>query len=126
MTPTPLDIVRTWQETVSAADVDRALALSASDIEVGGPRGTGRGHQLVRDWVARTGIELEQLRFFQRGDVVVVEQRATWKLPDGATSMKVIGTVFRVAGVVVARVVRHDSLEGAITASRLTEQDEVR
>lgn len=123
---TPIEIVRAWQDAVSAGDLDGALALSASDIEVGAPRGSGRGHQLVRDWVARTGIELEQLRLFARANVVIVEQRATWKSPDNTTSTRVIGTVFEVVGRVVARVVRHGSLHGALAAAGLTEADPAR
>jgi hypothetical protein len=56
---TPIDVAFAWQLAVSKGDLDQALAFSGEDIVVGGPRGSGRGLQLVRDWVARTGIELE-------------------------------------------------------------------
>jgi hypothetical protein len=101
---TALDVVRAWQRASRAGDLDTALALSASDIEVGGPRGSGRGHQLVRDWFGRTGIDLVQLRAFHRANVVVIEHRATWRLPEGGISTRVIGTVFEVAGSRVAKV----------------------
>jgi hypothetical protein len=120
-----LETVRAWQDAVSAANLERAFALSAEDIEVGGPRGSGRGHQLVRDWVARTGIALEPLRVFQGGGVVVVEQRASWKLPDGSSSTQVVATVFKVEGAVVTSVVRYDSLDDALAAAGLRVDDAV-
>jgi hypothetical protein len=122
---TPIDIVLAWQLAVSKGDLDRALALSSEDIEVGGPRGSGRGHQLVRDWVGRTGIELDGLRSFQRGPIVVIEQCATWRLPGGSRSTKTIGTAFEVVGGRVGRVMRYDSLGEALAAAGLTEGDEV-
>ncbi len=121
-----LDVVRAWQAAVSGGDVDRACALSAPDIEVGGPGGTARGHQLVREWIARTGIELQPQRMFRRGELVVVEHRATWKLPDGSAGTKTIGTVFRVTGSLVAGVTRYDSLDQALNASAMTEADAIR
>jgi hypothetical protein len=69
-----MDVVFAWEKAVSTGDVAAACALSDEDIEVGGPRGSGRGHQVVRDWVARTGIAIERLRVFQSGSVAVVEQ----------------------------------------------------
>ena len=71
------------------------------------------------------GIELAQLRVFHRRDVVVVEQHATWKLPDASASTRVIGTVFRLAAAVVASVIRYDSLDQALAATGLLADDEV-
>ena len=41
---------------LNAGNVERVIALSTADVEVGGPRGAGRGADLLRDWVARAGI----------------------------------------------------------------------
>ncbi len=109
---------------MSTGHVAAACALSDEDIEVGGPRGSGRGHQIVRDWVARTGIALERLRIFHGGSVAVLEQRATWKLGDAGESTKVIGTVFKVSGERVVSVVRYNSLEEALAAAGLTVRSE--
>lgn len=112
----PLSVVRAWQAAVTAGDLDAALSLSAPDVLVGGPRGSGRGHQLVRDWVARTGIALEEVALYPANGCIIAEQRATWNLPDGSASTRVIGTVFRVVNGLVASVVRYDSVDDALAA----------
>ena len=55
----------------------------------------------------------------------MVEQRATWKLPDGSSSTKVIGTTFKVEGALVTSVVRYDSLDDALAAAGLGVDDAV-
>ena len=51
----PEAVVMAWQQAANASDIDRLLALSGPEIEIVGPRGSGRGHQLLRDWLARAG-----------------------------------------------------------------------
>jgi limonene-1,2-epoxide hydrolase len=117
----PLDVVFAWEKAVSAADGDGACALSDEDIEVGEPRGSGRGHQVVRDLIARRSeLALELLRTFQRDGIAVIEHRAIWKVGDGSRSATVIGTVFKVSGGRVVSVVRYDTLEEALTAAGLS------
>jgi hypothetical protein len=71
-----LAIVQAWQEAANSQNIDRLLELS---IEVVGPRGSGFGYQLLRDWIARAGLTLETLRVFVHGNTVVVEQHGAWK-----------------------------------------------
>jgi hypothetical protein len=118
-TSSAVELALVWQRAASAHDVDRVLALSDENIEVGGPRGSSRGHQVVRDWVARTGITLEPLRVFAHAGAVVLEQRATWNIEGIPASAKVIGAVFRVSHGVVTSVVRYDSLDEALAAAGL-------
>jgi hypothetical protein len=113
----PLSVVRAWQAAITAADVEAALALSAPDIFVGGPRGSGRGPQLVRDWVARTGLTLEELALYPANGCVIAEQRATWNLPNGTASTRLIATVFVVSDDRVTSVVRYDSVDDALAAA---------
>ena len=83
----PFETVRAWHAAVNAGDLERLVALSSNDIEVAGPRGSGRGEQLLRDWFGRAGVRLEPLQTFSRDtDVVVVEQRATWAAPEGTAA----------------------------------------
>ena len=44
--------VRAWHQALNAGDVDRLVALSSEDVEVGGPRGATRGAQALREWSA--------------------------------------------------------------------------
>src|SRR5260221_14398400 len=48
-----LDNVLAWQAAVNAQDLNALLEHSAPDIAVVGPRGTGMGHQLLREWLSR-------------------------------------------------------------------------
>ncbi len=120
-------VVRAWHEAVNAADVERLTALSSDDIVVGGPRGTGQGAQLLRDWFGRAGIRLEPRQVFQRQEVVVVEQDAAWPAPgaDTASGPQVVASAFVVRAGRVASVMRHPDLTTALRASGLTESDRV-
>jgi hypothetical protein len=121
MATDPLTVIARWQAAVSAADFEGLRALSTDDIEIIGSRGPGRGIPFAEEWVRKTGIGLQTLRAFPRGDVVVVEQTARW--PAGADSAeapeRVIATVFTVRGERIARAVRYEDLGSALAAAGL-------
>ena len=110
-----------WHEAVNAGDIDRLLALSSDDVEVGGPRGTGRGAQLLREWITRAGIQLEPDRMVQRGDTVVVEERARWRsTEDGQlTEPQLVASAFVVRNGRVTSVVRYPDMAAALKATGL-------
>lgn len=114
-------IVQAWQDAANTRDVDRLFELSLANIEVGGPRGSGFGRELLRDWIARAGLTLEVLRVVSRGDVVVVEQRGIWHAPESGevTGDLTVASVFRVKDGQVASVVRYDTLAAALRAAGL-------
>jgi hypothetical protein len=120
--------VLAWHEALNAGDAERAASLSHPEVEIGGPRGSARGRQVLKDWVARANVRLEPLRSFQQGRTVVVEEAATWR---DAGSGKTIGeatvaTVFEVDGGLVTGVFRHDGLEDALRYASLDGSDEIR
>jgi hypothetical protein len=119
--------VLAWHEALNAGETERLLALSSEDVEVGGPRGTGRGHALLREWVDRARIRLEVDRLFHRAGAVVVRQRARWDLPDAGPTAPAepVASVFRVRDGLVAGVVRYPDLATALEAAGLDESDEV-
>jgi hypothetical protein len=120
------ETVRAWHEAVNRGDADAVVALTHDDVEVGGPRGSARGSALLRDWLARAGIQLEPRRWFVSSTELVVEQIATWRSPDGTfTDPQTIATSFFVERGVVTRAVRYDSLMEALAAGGLTLQDEI-
>ncbi|MBV9601556.1 MAG: nuclear transport factor 2 family protein [Chloroflexi bacterium] len=115
-----LELVLAWHAALNAADADRLVALSASDVEVGGPRGGGRGVDLLRDWVARAHIQLEPLRWQAQEAVVVVEQKASWQTPDGQmTEPHTLASIFRLDDGRVASVIRVDDFATALGAAGL-------
>ena len=122
----PLAIVQAWQDAVNARDVARLLELSDPDIEVVGPRGSGRGHQLLRDWLGRAGLRLETRRVFVRGNVVVLAQHGVWRSVETGevTGEADIASRFRVGGRRVVLFARHDSLDAALAEAGLDDSDE--
>jgi hypothetical protein len=121
----PVEVVLAWQAAANAKDRQRVLDLSHEDIEVGGPRGTSRGHQVLCEWLDRTGIELETQRVFGRGDTLVVEQTAAWTAMQGTFTRAFIATIFEVRGERVSKAVRFDSLAEALSASGISESDKL-
>jgi hypothetical protein len=110
--------VLTWHAALNAGDAERVVALSTEDVEVGGPRGAGRGADVLRDWVGRSGIRLVPRRVYAGAQTVVVEQEATWP---AAAGPHVLASVFGVRAGRVARVIRFDDLSSALAASSLDE-----
>jgi hypothetical protein len=121
----PLAIVESWQFAVNARDADQLCELSSSDVEFVGPRGSARGHDVLRQWVFRAGFTAEPLRWFcgAHGEVVV-EQRGRWVLPD-VTTERIVAASFRIVAGRVVRYQRFDKLHDALAACALTDDDEV-
>jgi hypothetical protein len=116
----PVEIVLAWHAALNAGNVEELLGLSTSDVEVGGPRGVGRGADLLRDWVARAQIRLEPVRWQADGPRVVVEESATWLGPDGQpTPPQDAASVFAVEDDRVASVIRHADFGAALEAARV-------
>jgi ketosteroid isomerase-like protein len=119
-----VDLVRAFERAVGAGDVAAAAALVTDDVEVGGPRGSARGLEVFRGWVAGSGIRLETVRFFARGDVAVAVQAARWR---GDDAVHEVATEFAERDGRICRVVRHDDgVERALAAAGLSVADEVR
>ncbi|MBA3460505.1 MAG: nuclear transport factor 2 family protein [Deltaproteobacteria bacterium] len=127
MTLLPLAVVESWQSAVNARDLDQLAALSAHDVEMVGPRGAGRGHEMLLHWAARAGFSADALRWFcGRGGMVVVEQLGRWYLPDAlGASERILASAFTVRAGRVVRFQRFDALQDALTAAALTDDDEV-
>jgi len=120
------EIVRAWHEAVNRGDADALVALSDDDIEVGGPRGSARGHATLRDWLDHAGIQLAPRRWLASPAELVVEPVATWRGSDGVlTNAQIIASSFTVEGGKVMRTIRYGSLEEALAATGLTLVDEV-
>ncbi len=121
-----IGVVEAWHEALNAGDVDRLVALSHPDVEVGGPRGTGRGAQLLREWVDRANIRLDPRRIFHQADTIIVEQEAEWSSAD---TEQVVGSQVVSSFVArddqIVRVVRYSDLAEALRAANLDESYEI-
>ena len=112
-----VETVLAWHAALNAGDLEQLVALSAEDVEVGGPRGSGAGVQLLREWFGRASLRLQPGRVYASGDRVVVEQQAQW--PGAAPQL--VASQFRVQAGRVASVLRYDSLDAALKAAGLDE-----
>jgi len=81
---TPVETVAAWHEAVNAGDVEGAVSCCHPEVEVGGPRGSGHGHDLMRGWLRRSGILLDPQHDLVESapGVVVVEELARWTAPN--------------------------------------------
>jgi len=75
-----VEVVSRWHAAVNAGDTEAALALCTTDVAVGGPRGDGAGHELMRAWLQRSGILLQpQEELVERDGRLVVHELARWR-----------------------------------------------
>jgi hypothetical protein len=127
MTLRTLAVVESWLDAVNHVDEPRLLDLSADDVAIVGPRGVGRGRELLSQWLARAGFTAQAVRWFcGAGGFVVVEQDAHWVMPGtGATGRARVASAFTVRDSVVARFERFDDLERALQSAGMSMRDEV-
>jgi SnoaL-like domain len=123
-----LGVIEAWHAAVNAGDGAAAGELCTADVQVGGPRGTGRGRDLLTGWVGHAGVRLETRRWFCGSGGAVVEQDARWidaSTGEPTTPLRV-ATAFTVDGDRISGVLRHTELADALAALGLTTADEVR
>ncbi len=122
-----LAVIEAWHAAVNAGDGAAAGALCTDDVQVDGPRGAGRGRDLLVGWVGHAGVRLEPRRWFCGSGGAVVEQDACWI--DGATGEPTapvrVATAFAVDDGRISRVLRHGELVDALAVLGLTASDEV-
>jgi O-acetyl-ADP-ribose deacetylase (regulator of RNase III) len=109
----PVAVVNAWLDAVNAGDVDRVLAWSAPEVEIVGPRGAARGHDVLRQWIVRAGASFVTLGVKDRGEQVVAEQLGVWRT-DAAPREARLVTRFVVRDGRVQLLQRYDSLEQAL------------
>jgi hypothetical protein len=121
----PVAVVLAWHDALNAADHERVLELSDPDVEIVGPRGSGFGHALLRQWLDHTRVSLMPKRVFARGGSVVVGQRARWASPEtGETIGEAdVASHFRVKQGRISYYARFDETSAALEQAGLAEQD---
>ncbi len=129
MTTSTRSVVQQWHAALNTAQVDEMMTYVHPQVEIGGPRGTTRGAQVVREWFGRANLRLLPQRWFGLGDQIVVEEMGEWRSPetDQITGSQIVATVFRVDDDgLITRIVRHDNLLAALEDVCLTLEDEVK
>lgn len=121
--------VEEWHSALNAANIERLLELSHTQVEVGGPRGrkSGNAKRLLGDWVKRANILLTVRRLFHIRGTVVAEEEARWRDADTGEmgGAQIVGTIFTVRNGRVASILRHPGLEEALAAADLDVSYEV-
>ena len=125
MTLTPSDIVLAWLAAVNAGDADAALERTAPDVVIVGPRGNGRGRDVLRAWLGHAGATFATRAVYASGHAVVVAQRGVWRDPAGGEALgeAEVATRFRVADGRVAELQRYDELGTALRDAGLSADD---
>jgi ketosteroid isomerase-like protein len=105
--------------------VEGALALTAPDVVIVGPRGAARGHEVLRAWMGHAGATFQTRETYAAGDAVVVTQHGVWRDPETGEMRGEadVATRFRVADGRVAEMERYDDVAAALQAAGLTETD---
>jgi ketosteroid isomerase-like protein len=122
----PVETVLAWHAALNAGDVDRLVAMSTDDVEVGGPRGAGHGADLLREWFGRANVQLIPGRVFARSELVVVEEAGRWRRDEDGSpgEPQAVASVFRVERGRVASVLRYPDVPAALAATGLSEPDD--
>jgi hypothetical protein len=122
-----LNIVHEWHTALNNGDADQLVALVHRDVEVGGPRGTTSGRQVVREWFGRANVHLDPRRFFNRKNTVVVEELGEWLSPDTGLviNSQIVATLFVVNDGLISSIMRYADLETALKEASLGESDKV-
>lgn len=121
------NVVHDWLAAVNAGDADAALALTSPEVTIIGPRGTARGHEVLRAWLGHASATFFTRSTYALGDNVVVAQHGVWR--DAVTGAFVdeaeVATRFRVEAGHIGELERYDDLASALRAAGLSEVDEV-
>ena len=114
-------MVEAWNDAANRQDAERLTELSDPNIEILGPRGSGYGHVLLRDWLTRAGLSLKTVRAFAGGNLVVLAQHGVWRSMDSGemTEERDLASHYRVAAGRVLRFARYDTLAEAFAATGL-------
>lgn len=123
---TPVAVAQAWQDAVNAQDKDKLLELSHPQIAIIGPRGIARGHEVLRVWLERAGLQLETKQVFAGEQRVVFVQHGVWRSPETGELQgeAEVASSFRIENGQVTELARYDTLTEALARAGLSEADE--
>lgn len=120
MSTSEIATVLAWHDALNSRDYGTLQGLCSEDVEFAMPDRAAQGHRALLEWAQQSsGITAETGRLYVHDGVVVAEQ--TMSDGDGNTSQAAAS--FRVVHDHITSVFHHPSLEAALAATGLTEQD---
>lgn len=123
-----VELVRSFVALINRRNTDALVLLADEQIELVGPRGSGFGRQLLRDWMGRANLSLDTFDAFARGDAFVLSQHGVWHTPTGeVTGEEDTFMHLRVGGepLRVMLFSRYTTLEEALAKSGLDKGDRI-
>ena len=109
-----INVVRAWHDAINLRDEAAVRRLTTEDVRMAGPRseaGGPQGHDVLVDWMHRSGICLVVRSHHVRNRTIVVEQDASW---DGDPQIHRLASVFRVTDGLISEISRHATLDHAL------------
>jgi len=119
------DTILAWLDAVNVGDIETALELTTPDVAIVGPRGAGRGREVLGTWLGHAGASFVTQAIYEAGDAVVVAQRGIWHdVASGAVRGEAdVATRFRVVAGQVSEIQRYDEVAGALRDAGLSSSD---
>ncbi|MEZ0480798.1 nuclear transport factor 2 family protein [Planococcus sp. SSTMD024] len=118
----PIKLADRFTNYVNDQDVDGVLSVTDHNVELISPGKSAAGHETLAEWVKESGIQLETLNKFAKGNRVIFEQLAKKQGQPGESH---IFNYFEMDDKKIHRIGRFDELDEAFGESGLSENDQV-
>lgn len=119
----PIKLAERFTDYVNEQNIDGVLSVTDHNVELISPGKSAAGHETLAEWVKRSGMQLETLNKFAKGNRVIFEQLAKKKGQHGESH---IFNYFEMDDKKIHRIGRFDELDEAFGESGLSENDQVK
>ena len=119
----PIKLAERFTDYVNAQDVDGVLSVTDPNVELISPGKSAAGHETLAEWVKESGMQLETVNKYAKGNRVIFEQLAKKRGQSGESH---IFNYFEMDDRKIHRIGRFDELDEAFGESGLSESDQVR
>jgi hypothetical protein len=120
-------VVLLWHEALNMKHKRGLAELVTKNVKMSGPKGDVEGVNIMLEWMDRANITLEPKRYFQSGEIIIVEELAVWQ--EGGTEKEInsakAASVFVLDDGRIASIQRFDNLNKAFEATGLNERNQV-
>ncbi|MFK8795404.1 nuclear transport factor 2 family protein [Planococcus plakortidis] len=118
----PIKLAERFTDYVNAQDVDGVLSVTDHNVELISPGKSAAGHETLAEWVKESGMQLETVNKYAKGNRVIFEQLAKKRGQSGESH---IFNYFEMDDKKIHRIGRFDELDEAFGESGLSESDQV-
>lgn len=122
-----IETAEQWVDRSNHKDLEALIGLTATQIEIAGPRGAGlMNNEDLKEWLERANLQLATINRYAKDEWIVLEQHGTWLYEDGHIKGEaIVFTVLRVKDRKVHSLARYDGKVQAFQASGLSEEDKI-